>query len=155
MALIRKNNGTTGLDPFFSWPKDFDSFFTNALENMGYDREFMTKKLEGFSPSMDVSETDNEYKVKMEIPGMSEEDLDLTFQDNTLVVRGEKKSEEQEDKENFHMKETRYGHFMRTLPFAANVDEDKITAEFKNGVLKVNLGKSQDTIDKTRKIKIN
>jgi HSP20 family protein len=156
MAIIpkfTKNNRT--LDPFTGWGRDFDSFFHNALQNFGYTPSELTPMTQDWAPTMDISETEEDFKVKLEMPGMDEKDIEITFQDNTLYVKGEKKMEKKEEKENYHRIESSYGSFMRTVPFATKIDEEKVAAEFKNGVLKVTLGKSQETMNKTRKIRIS
>ena len=143
------------VDPFQRWHDDLDHFFGNTLTDVDFPKSRMAAIQKSWSPCIDISETASEFKVKVEVPGMNEEDLDVTFQDNTLVIRGEKKQEETEEKENFHRMESSYGSFIRTIPFGSHIDEDKISANFNNGVLNLKLAKSEDSINRQRKIKIN
>ncbi len=103
-------------------------------------------------PAVNISENDKEIKVKAEIPGIDPKDVELTIQNNTLVLKGEKKFEEEEKKDNFHRVECRYGSFYRTIPLPAEIDESKVSAKFKNGVLEIKLPKKEES--KGKKIPI-
>lgn len=88
---------------------------------------------------MDVTETDKEIVVEAELPGIDEKDVSLALQDGILTIRGERKHERDEEKENYRMMERRYGSFQRSVQLPDAVDEDKVEATFNNGVLKVSL----------------
>ena len=89
------------------------------------------------SPShLDVTETDKEIVVEAELPGIDEKDVSLALQDGVLTIRGEKKHEHDEEKENYRVMERRYGSFQRSVRLPDTVDEDKVEASFNNGVLK-------------------
>ena len=103
---------------------------------------------------MDVTETDKEIVVEAELPGIDEKDVSLALQDGVLTIRGEKKHERDEEKENYRMMERRYGSFQRSVQLPDTVDEDKIEATFNNGVLRVSLPKRPEAIGKQRKIPI-
>ena len=150
--LTRRNNRNTN-DLFSSeMNKLIDSFFGGST----FQEIRSTSELMGdWNPSVDVSETKTEYKVKAELPGLGNEDVELTFQDNTLFLKGEKKIENKEEREDFHYQETSYGSFQRAIPFNAKVDDNKISANFDKGVLTISLGKAEDVVEKTRKISIN
>ena len=135
----------------------FNDEMTRWFENFFEDERFpMRSNLAGsFTPSIDVSETDKAYKVKAELPGLEEDDVELVFQDNTLFLKGEKKLEKEEEKEDYHYKESSYGSFHRTIPFSTRIDEEKVSAQFKKGVLTITLEKSPEAVKKTRRISIN
>ena len=124
----------------------FDSFFDDfRLPQMrDEDRAWM--------PVFDMSETDKELVLKVEVPGMDSKDINLTLSDGCLTISGEKKHEEKEEKEHYHRTERRYGAFCRNVALPANVDPDKIDATYKDGVLTVTLPKTESA--KTRKIEI-
>ena len=103
---------------------------------------------------MDVRETDKEIVVEAELPGMEEKDVSIALQDGILTIRGEKKHEVDEEKENYRIMERRYGSFQRSVQLPDTVDEDKIEATFNNGVLRVSLPKRPEAIGKQRKIPI-
>jgi HSP20 family protein len=107
-------------------------------------------------PRVDVSESDNEYEVTAELPGIDEKDVEVTLADNVLTIRGEKKVEREErDKgKNYYLSERSFGSFRRAVPLPAEVDEDRVEANFKNGVLTVRLPKSPQAQARTRRIEV-
>jgi len=103
-------------------------------------------------PSLDVSETKNDLVIKAELPGMDAKDIDISLNNGFLTIKGEKKHEKEEKDENYHLNERSYGSFTRSVRLPREVQSDKITASFKNGVLRVTLPKSEES--KKREIKI-
>jgi HSP20 family protein len=92
--------------------------------------------------SMNVSETDNGIRITAELPGVSEQDIDVSLDDDLLTIRGEKKFEQKDEKENFHFVERSYGTFQRSLRLPFTVNPDQVRASFENGVLTVTAPKS-------------
>ena len=118
-------------------------------------REFFRRPLEAegmVEPAVEVSESDGEVIVKMEVPGVEKDKIQLTVTDDQLTVRGESRKESEEKKKNYYRQEIRYGSFQRSVPLPAEVDAAKANAELKNGVLKVTLPKSKQP--KAHQIKI-
>jgi HSP20 family protein len=103
-------------------------------------------------PNIEVSETDNEVKVTAELPGLEEKDVEVELANGALAIRGEKKTET-EDKERLFSERT-YGRFERRIP-VEDVEQDKVSASFKNGVLTVTLPKSPAAQQKVKRIAIN
>jgi HSP20 family protein len=101
---------------------------------------------------VDVNETDTAIEVTAELPGLTDKDMEVTLCDNELVLRGEKKMEKEEDRGGVHRVERSFGSFYRRIPLPREVVEDKVNAEFKNGVLHVSIPKAET--EKTRSIKI-
>ena len=95
----------------------------------------------GFAPQVDVTETDKDVKVCAEIPGVEAKDIDVSVEDGTLRIRGEKKYEREENEKGQYRMERSYGSFERAIPLPVEVDEAKAKAEFKNGVLRLTLPK--------------
>jgi HSP20 family protein len=95
-----------------------------------------------WAPAMDVSETKDAVVVKAEVPGMESKDIQLSLQDPLLTLKGEKKQDREEKEEHYYRMERSYGAFVRTVRLPATVDGSKVTATFKNGLLKVTLPKS-------------
>ena len=95
-------------------------------------------------PAVDVSENDSAIIVRAELPGMTQEDIELNLQDNVLTLQGEKKKMTEEEKENCHRLERCYGSFNRSFTLPVSVDQDNISATFKDGILVVNLPKSEE-----------
>ena len=95
-----------------------------------------------WAPALDVSETKDAVMVKAEVPGMESTDIKLSLEDQLLTLKGEKKQEKEEKDEHYYRMERSYGAFVRTVGLPATVDGSKVTATFKNGLLKVTLPKS-------------
>jgi HSP20 family protein len=112
------------------------------------------RELGGWVPSIDVSETKNDLVVKAELPGMDPKDIDISLNDGYLTLKGEKKQEREEKEENYHYIERSYGSFTRSVQLPKEVKRDKITASYKNGILKITLPKSEEAKKKDVKIKV-
>lgn len=96
-------------------------------------------------PAMDLVENDNTYVAKVELPGVSKDDVKITLQDNTLTIRGEKKSEKETKEANYHHLERSYGAFQRSFALPGSVKSDKVEAEYKDGILTITLPKSEES----------
>jgi len=103
-------------------------------------------------PNVEVSETDKEVKVTAELPGLDEKDVQVELANGVLAIKGEKKTET-EDKDRLFSERT-YGHFERRIPID-DVDQDKVSAAFKNGVLTVTMAKAPQAQSKVKRIAIN
>jgi HSP20 family protein len=108
----------------------------------------------GFSPQVDVTETDKEVKVCAELPGVEAKDVDVTVENDTLIVRGEKKYEREENERGQYRMERSYGSFERSIALPAEIDEAKAKAEFKNGVLRLTLPKKAGAESRRKKIPV-
>lgn len=106
----------------------------------------------GWLPAFDVSETDDEVIVKAELPGMDVKDIDITLTDGLLTIKGERKLEKEDKKENYHRIERRFGSFSRSLNLGASVQADSIEAGYKEGILTVTLPKAEE--NKPKKIEV-
>jgi len=104
---------------------------------------------------VDTSEDDKAYHVTAELPGMSEKDVEVTFADNTLTISGEKKEEKDVKEGNYHRRERSFGSFRRSFALPVEVDEAKIAATFKDGVMTIELPKSKTAQKKAKKITIS
>jgi len=106
-----------------------------------------------WSPAVDVSESETAIEIKADLPGMTETDIDVTVENNTLTIKGERKFENEDKRENYHRIERQYGSFYRSFQLPNTVDVTKINADFKNGILELALPKREET--KPKKISIN
>ncbi len=106
-----------------------------------------------FAPPVDIYEDENKLVLKLEVPGINQNDLDIQVENRTLTVRGERKFEKEEKQENFHRVEHRYGTFARTFTLPSTVDPESITASYDAGVLRLELQKKAQA--KPRQIKVN
>ena len=107
----------------------------------------------GFVPPVDIYEDENKLVLKIEIPGMRQEDLDVCMENSTLSVRGERSFETEGKEENFHRVERRYGSFYRAFTVPNTIDPESIKAEYDAGVLRLELQKRPET--KPKQIKVN
>jgi len=105
-------------------------------------------------PTVDVAEDKSEVTVRAEVPGMNERDIDLTWCDGVLRIRGEKRSEREVNKKEHFYRECSYGCFSRDVPLGNNVDWSNAKAKYNNGVLTVRLPKTE-TSRKTIEVKVN
>jgi HSP20 family protein len=95
-----------------------------------------------WAPAVDVQETDKEYLVKADLPEIKKEDMKIAIDDGVLSMEGERKQEKEEKNKKFHKVERVYGKFVRRMALPSDVDETKVSAEFKDGVLNVHLPKA-------------
>jgi len=134
----------TRIDPF----RELADFFENFTEVGG--KEQLAAGT--FVPLVDVYEDEHNLVLKMEIPGINEEDLKISLENNMLTVTGERKFEKEEKEENFHRIERRFGTFIRTFRLPNTVDPEKVEALYDKGVLKLTLAKRAEA--KPKEIKI-
>jgi HSP20 family protein len=107
----------------------------------------------GFAPSLDISEDEQRYVVTVELPGTKREDITIELKDQILTIRGEKRNEREEKKEQSRWIERSYGSFSRSFTLPANAAADRVKADFNNGVLTVEIPKAEEAKPKTISIK--
>ncbi len=128
------------------WERRFDDLLGRPLWRLPVDER-------GWMPAVDVFEKEDKFVVKAELPGMKEDDIDVSVVGDTLSIKGEKKTETEVKNEDYYRCERSYGTFYRSIPLPSNVDVDKIEASFDDGVLEVNLPKSAKV--KPKKISVS
>ena len=129
------------IDDFFN---NFDHQLTNSL----FSRADNT-----FSPRLDISESDSNYCLELDLPGINKEDIDIKLDNNMIIIKGEKKLDNEYKNSNFHTRERFYGTFCRTLALPTNIKDEEVETTFKNGVLNIQIPKVQATSVKHIKIK--
>ena len=107
-----------------------------------------------WTPSVDIQETENEYLVKAELPEIKREDVKVTVENGVLTLQGERKQEKEEKNRKFHRVERSYGTFLRTFTVPTDADEAKVAADFKEGILRVHLPKTEKPRPKTIEVKV-
>ena len=105
-----------------------------------------------WSPAVDIYETENEIMVHAELPGVDRKDIALNLEKNVLTLKGERRFEKETKQENYHRIERAYGSFSRSFSIPATVDEEKIRAEYKDGILRISLPKKEQV--KAKQIQI-
>ena len=98
----------------------------------------------GWAPAVDLIDGKDEIVLRADLPGLDEKDIEVTVQDGTLTIRGQRKEEKEEKKEDYYYNERAYGAFTRTLALPAGVDRDRVKATFTKGVLEVHLPKAKE-----------
>jgi HSP20 family protein len=106
-----------------------------------------------WSPAVDVAENQNEIVLRAEIPGMKQDEIDIELTGDTLTLRGERKFENEERKENFVRVERSYGRFQRSFTLGVPIQNDKVTATYRDGILEIHLPKSEET--RPRKVTVS
>jgi HSP20 family protein len=145
------------MDPFVSLHREMNRLFDDFVGDFGSRLPAAGFGGTGWGglgwPHTDVVENDQEYRVTAELPGLEEKDIDLTFQDGVLTLKGEKKVEH--GGEGARYTERYHGRFQRSIGVGPDVDEDKVSASFRNGVLTVVLPKTPEAESKVKHISIN
>ena len=109
----------------------------------------------GFDPVIDVKENEKHFLINAELPGLSKDDFKLTIEDNSLTLEGEKKVENEENSDNAHRSERRYGAFKRVFRLTDSVDSKKIAADYTNGILSVTVPKTEKAKPKQIEVKVS
>lgn len=136
--------------PFLALHREMNRLFDEAF------RDFGTPSLFGRLPtwpSVEITDAEKEIRVSAELPGLEEKDVEVLIEGDVLTLRGEKKAEVEDKARQFS--ERYYGRFERRIPLGFEVEEDKVAAEFKNGVLTVTLSKPETAQTKAKRIAIN
>ncbi len=152
-SLFSPGSLTGAADPFFTLHREVNRLFDDVIRGGGTPGGGGSGPASLIAPHTDVSETDKEIRIQAELPGVSENDLELSLDDDLLTIRAEKKQQRKEEREGVHISERSFGTFQRSirLPFRANPDQ--VQARFENGVLHVTVPKAQPQ-ERTRRIQI-
>jgi HSP20 family protein len=169
--------GRSSGDPFMSLHREMNRLFDDAFQGMappgqggqsGHGRQTMPSGQDdlgqtavgqgGFAqvalvPHMDVSETDTDLRISAELPGVAEDNVEVTLNDDVLTIRGEKKFERRDERENYHFVERSYGTFQRSLRIPYSVKPEEVQASFEHGVLTITLPKAKQE-EKSRRIEV-
>ena len=152
------NSGLTKRQPSNLSRSPFRSLFSSNLFDDLFD-QYMTDQngelAQLMNVSMDVAETDHAFEIKVDLPGIRSEDVDIQIDNNMLTIRGQRGEEtvEKDDEKQFHRVERYQGSFARSVVLPSTINEDETAAEFKDGVLKIVVPKSEQA--KPRKISIS
>jgi HSP20 family protein len=128
------------------WERHFEDFFGRPMLRLPVEEK-------GWMPAVDIFEKDDKFVVKAEVPGMKDEDIDVSVVGDTLMIKGEKKTESEVKETDYYRCERAYGSFYRSIPLPSTVDTNKIEANFEDGVLEVTLPKSAEV--KPKKVAVS
>ena len=146
---------TTPVDPFQSMRTEVDRIFDSFLgRRFGDTPGLFQSPVMPVMPSIDVLENEATIRIEAELPGMKEEDVDVSLRDGVLTIQGEKKSERDETKDDVHLTERSYGRFQRSFRVPDTIDQEAIEAKMESGVLHITLPKRADAVQAEKKIPI-
>ncbi|GIX40353.1 MAG: heat-shock protein Hsp20 [Leptospiraceae bacterium] len=134
--------------------RDMEKMFTDLRRGFDLQVEEASKFIQKFIPSINVTEDEDKITIKVELPGVEPKDVNLTIENDTLVIEGEKKEEKQSEQEKVKILESAYGHFKRVIALPETIDANKIEATYKNGVLTIVLPKKEEAKKPKQKIEI-
>ncbi|TNE81886.1 MAG: Hsp20/alpha crystallin family protein [Bacteroidetes bacterium] len=147
MTLVKMNPAKSFMNDRL-FPSAFQTMFDELFENQS-----STERSAFFHPKTDIAESDKAYFVELTLPGIKKEDIQIEIKDNRLEVRGERKLNKEEQNKKFHRIESSYGSFSRSFNLPEKVDKESIKAEFKDGVLYLELNKMEEQKAKSIVIK--
>jgi HSP20 family protein len=131
--------------------REFDRLFRETFQPFFAEGEPSTRT---WAPAVDIYETADSIVLKAELPGIDPKDVDVRVEDNTLFLKGERRFEKEVKEENYHRVERSYGSFARSFSLPNSIDTDKVEAEYKDGVLTLNMPKREEAKPKTIKIEV-
>jgi HSP20 family protein len=142
--------GDAAVSPFWRMlQRDMDRFWAPAGTEQGGEQGFAVM------PAIDVAEKDGAIEITAELPGVKEDELDVSLTDGVLTLKGEKSSDSERKEKDYHVVERRYGSFRRQIPLGFMPETDKVSAAFNDGVLTLTIQRPAETEEKTRKIPIS
>jgi HSP20 family protein len=133
------------------WFNRFDRLIESVFDSLGW-REASWR---GWAPPMELAETEDAYIVRLEVPGVRPEDIEVTLAGDTLTIRGRRERSEEQEGETYHLIERAYGEFVRSFTLPSAVDPENISADYKDGVLELRLPKAQRELPRRIPININ
>lgn len=132
MAILRQNP----LDRELSTKRFsdlLDDFFNDAVATSN-----------SFVPGIDIAETDTQFLIEAELPGLKKEDIDVSLENNQLTISGERSFKEENNGAKYHRVESKYGSFVRSIQLSENIESGSVSASYKNGILHITLDKSEE-----------
>lgn len=132
--------------------REINRMFNGFFRGSAWDEDTLVPT--SWMPSVDVAEHDNEYVVKVELPGVSKDDVNITMQDSVLTIRGEKNEEKETKESSYHRVERSYGSFQRSFTLPTTVNSDKVDASYKDGILIISLPKVEEAKPKQIEVKV-
>ena len=146
----------TPMDPFSAMRAEMDRVFEN-FRGRGWPTmpSLLTPSGEDLVvPDMDIRENDKEIVIEAELPGMEQKDIDVSLKNGMLTIKGEKRSEEEKEEDDYHLTERRYGSFQRGFRVPETVDPDQVEASLEKGVLHVKMAKKPEASSEAKKIAV-
>ncbi len=145
------------LTPFDDLERWFESMWSRPSSLFGPSLWPASRLMEmkELSPSVDIYEEGNELVMKADLPGVKRDEITIDLTGNTLTISGEKKQEEKVEKENYYRYERCHGSFHRSFELPEDIDTEKVSAHFEDGVLEIRIPKTEEAIGKSKKIPVD
>ena len=154
-SLMSPRSGGLMANPFQLLQREMNRLFDDVFNSdFAQPQLGIASEAAVLMPRMEVRETDQELRVVVELPGVTEKDIDVALDDDVLTIRGEKKMERTETQENMQFSERSYGTFQRSFAVPDGVDRDNVTANFANGVLTITMPKTAKALEQQKKIEV-
>ena len=144
MTLVKWNPTRSLMTDF---DRIFDSMFTHDLPRFS--------SVKSWIPAVDVNETETEFLLSADMPGLDKKDVSIDIHDGVITIKGERAIDNEKSTDDYRIRERQLGSFNRSFRLPDNVNEDKVAAKFKNGVLTVTLPKTKEILPEGRQIKIS
>src|SRR5262245_49331070 len=151
MMPVRSLRNLVAMDPFremFDLQRSINRLFEDASGSVNSDTA-----ISAWTPAVDIFEDENQFLIKAELPEVGREDVKVSLNENTLSITGERRIENEEKREGYHRVERRYGQFYRSFTLPPNADPERISAQFKEGVLRLSIPKREEA--KPKQIEVN
>jgi HSP20 family protein len=165
-SLSRSEPNEIGNSSPLTFMRRFSEEMDRLFGEYGFGRGWLAPSLEGgldrltalgnskFSPQVEVLERDNTLVIRADLPGMTKDNVNIEIANEAVVIRGERKSEREEDAGGYYRSERSYGSFYRRIPLPEGVSIDKAAADFRNGVLEISIPAGQQVAEKRRQLEI-
>ncbi|MEX0995240.1 MAG: Hsp20/alpha crystallin family protein [Balneolaceae bacterium] len=124
----------------------FGSNFSDVLDE--FFKDAVSSRRRTFVPKIDVSETEKQYEIEVQLPGMKREDINVQLEDGRLNISGERKVENETKDKTFHKVESSFGSFTRSFQLPDNIDQESVKAAYENGILTITIDKSEEKAKK-------
>jgi HSP20 family protein len=154
LPTVARTAGRDDDHPFYSLQRQMNSLFDDFFSGFDVAPRGLAAGFGAFSPSIDVKESDKDFSIRAELPGVEEKDIEVTVTHDGVTIKGEKKEEKEDKGKNYYYMERSYGSFNRTIPLSVETEADKASASFKNGVLNIIVPKAASAKAKGTKVPI-
>jgi HSP20 family protein len=154
LPAVARPAGRNDDHPFYSLQNQMNSLFDDFFSGFDVAPRALTGGFGAFVPSVDIKESDKDFTIYAELPGVDEKDVEISVTNDSVTIKGEKKEEKEDKRKNYYYLERSYGSFNRTIPLTAETDANKAQASFKNGVLNIIIPKTQSAKAKGTKVPI-
>ncbi len=142
--------------PLLNLQRDIDRMFDNFLQGFNVPYSVRPAGINAMAaPRINITETRDAYQISAELPGVEEQDVDISLSGDVLTIKGERREEQESSERNYHRIESAYGAFQRSITLPEDADRDNINANFRNGILTIEVGKNAESQAETRKIPLS